>query len=104
MWKTLIQKGVTETEVRDFSVKFQTLLLATRKEEEGLREKNAKLKAQAKEGDVAKSIPLERDKFYLLSDLRSKPRKQPVKEAGPLFFSENQLGGYMTSVWREHFD
>lgn len=103
-WKGLLQKGASEAEVKEFGAKFQNLLLAIRKEEEELREKNAKLKAQAKTGDVAKAIPLDRDKFYLFSDLRAKPRQQPLKEAGPLYFSDDQLGGFMTSVWKEHFD
>lgn len=103
-WDGLLQNGNAAESAQAEGNKLQTLILAVRKEEEELREKNAKLKAQAKPGDVAKAIPLDRDKFYLLSDLRAKPRAMPVKEAGPLYFSDDQLGGYMSGVWKEHFD
>jgi hypothetical protein len=103
-WDLLIRDADAEIKVQEFATKFQNQLLAIRKEEIELREKNAKLKAQQKEGAVSKAIPLEREKFYLFSDLRTKPRKEPKKEAGPLYFSDDQLGGYMSSVWKEHFD
>lgn len=103
-WKTLLEKSGSEAEVQKFSTKFQETILSIRKEELELREKNAKLKALEKPGDVSKALPLERDKFYLFSDLKAKRRAQPVKEAGPFYFSDDQLGGYMTSVWKEHFD
>jgi hypothetical protein len=90
--------------IQEFAAKFQNQLLAIRKEEGELREKNAKLKAQQKEGDVSKALPLERDKYYLLSDLRAKPKTEPKRKPGPLYFSDDQLGSYMSSVWKEHFD
>ena len=69
-----------------------------------MREKNAKLKAQQKEGEVSKALPLERDKYYLLSDLRAKPKAEPKREPGPLYFSDDQLGSYLSSVWKDYFD
>ena len=100
----LLTDSGAEAKVQEFAAKFQNQLLAIRKEEEELREKNAKLKAQQKEGDVSKALPLERDKYYLLSDLRAKPKTEPKREPGPLYFSDDQLGSYMSSVWKEHFD
>jgi len=103
-WKILLEQGGSEAEVQAFSRRFQETVLAIRKDELELREKNAKIKALAKPGDFSKALPLERDKFYLFSDLRAKSRVQPPKEAGPFCFSDDQLGSYMKSVWKEHFD
>ena len=100
----LLTDSGAETKVQEFAEKFQNQLLTLRKEEEELRAKNAKLKAQEKEGDVSKALPLERDKYYLLSDLRAKPKAEPKKGPGPFYFSDDQLGSYMSSVWKEHFD
>lgn len=103
-WKALLESKALEPDVRKFANKFQDLLISIRKEELELREKNAKIKALAKPGEFSKALPLERDKFYLFSDLRAKGRTQPPREPGPFYFSDEQLGGYMTSIWREHFD
>lgn len=103
-WDALLTDGGAESKVQEFATKFQTQLVAIRKDEEELREENAKLKAQQKEGEISKALPLQRDKYYLLSDLRAKPRVEPKKEPGPLYFSDDQLGSYMASVWKEHFD
>ena len=32
------------------------------------------------------------------------PRPSQREEPGPLYFSDDQLGSYMSSVWKEHFD
>jgi hypothetical protein len=103
-WRTALDQRAAQAEIRNLSTEFQNLLLAARKEELELREKNAKLKAQTKPGDVVKAIPLDRDKYYLLADLRSKPKEEPLQKAGPLYFPEEQIRGYLTGVWREHFD
>ena len=53
----LLTDSGAEAKVQAFAATFQKQLLAIRKEEEELREKNAKLKAQQKEGDVSKALP-----------------------------------------------
>lgn len=104
-WDSLLQDPNAEAKAEQFAAKLQNQLVAIRKEELELREKNAKIKAQQKEGAISKAMALEREKFYLLSDLRAKSRTEPKKrDAGPFYFSDDQLGSYMTGVWKEHFD
>ena len=105
-WVPLLQDPDAESQSpnssrQNFKIRFSP---SARKKSE-LREKNAKIKAQEKEGAISKAIALDREKFYLLSDLRAKARTEPrKKDAGPFYFSDDQLGSYMTSVWKEHFD
>ena len=104
-WVSLLQDPNGKPKAEQFAAKFQNQVLAVRKDEGELREKNAKIKAQEKEGAISKAIALDREKFYLLADLRAKARTEPRKrDAGPFYFSDDQLGSYMTSVWKEHFD
>ena len=104
-WVSLLQDPNGKVKAEQFAAKFQNQVLAVRKDEGELREKNAKIKAQEKEGAISKAIALDREKFYLLADLRAKARTEPrKKDAGPFYFSDDQLGSYMTSVWKEHFD
>ncbi|HYI97668.1 MAG TPA: PSD1 and planctomycete cytochrome C domain-containing protein [Bryobacteraceae bacterium] len=104
-WVSLLQDPNGKLKAEQFAAKFENRILAVRKDEVELREKNAKIKAQEKEGAISKAIALDREKFYLLADLRAKARTEPrKKDAGPFYFSDDQLGSYMTSVWKEHFD
>ena len=75
-----------------------------------LEVQNAKIKARTKEGDSPITIPLERSKYYLLKDLATAPDKKPApdkktkKEAGPYYFSPDEVGRYLSSVYKEYFD
>ncbi len=111
-WKSLLEKGGSATDAGKIATDFQTLLLDIQKEKRELDAKNAKLKAQAKEGEEPKIVPIDRSKFYLLADLSSKPDKKPAeegdkkpeKEAGPFYFATDEIGHYLTSVYKEYFD
>ena len=75
-WQALVKKGAPESELRKSAEEFQTLLVATLKEQSDLDVKNAKIKAQTKEGESPKTLPLPRNKYYLLKDLTTADRQE----------------------------
>jgi mono/diheme cytochrome c family protein len=103
-WQALVKKGAPEPELRKSAEGFQALIVAALKEQSDLDAENAKIKARAKEGESPKTLPLERNKFYLLKDLSAGQDKKTKRDAGPFFFSADEVGHYLTSVYKEYFD
>jgi hypothetical protein len=105
-WQALVKKGASEGELRKCAEEFQTRLVAILKEQADLDVKNAKIKARTKEGESPQTIPLDRSKFYLLKDLSAGEDKKAKKTPGPgpFFFSPDEVGHYLTSVYKEYYD
>lgn len=103
-WNSLLGKGGSEAEAKKIAEEFQSLLLSVRKEQKELDAKNATLKARTGEGEMPKFIPIERSKYYLLKDLAEEPDTKTHKEAGPFYFSPEEVGHYLTSVYKDYFD
>src|SRR5262249_38672267 len=94
-----------ESDLRKCAEEFQAVIVAALKEQADLEVQNAAIKARATKGLSPKTIPIERSKYYLLKDLSTgEDKKNKKQEPGPFYFSPDEVGHYLTGVYKEYYD